>query len=190
MSTIDRRTLLFVFGTATITPMLRAGTAAARMAVVAKPGENRFPYTSAKQAERSPCKLTSDDSKGELSIFELNVPSRSGPVRHVHHREDEWCYILAGDFVFEVGRERYTLSAGGSLWMPRDIPHVWANQAATNGKLIVACQPGGFEKFFNELGNIPDPQVNAVRVKQAMAKYGMEYLGPPLFGLWRQEHQE
>jgi quercetin dioxygenase-like cupin family protein len=193
MPNIDRRTLLYVFGAASITPMLRAGTIAAQTAgakkvVAAKPGENRFTYASAKQAERSPCKLTSEDSQGALSIFELNVPSRTGPVRHVHHREDEWCYVLAGDFVFEVGGERYTMQPGGSIWMPRDIPHVWANQAATNGKLIVTCQPGGFEKFFNELGQIP-PQANETRIKQVMAKYGMEYMGPPLFGLWRQEHQ-
>jgi hypothetical protein len=37
MSNIDRRTLLFVFGAAIITPMLRAGTAAARTAVVPNP---------------------------------------------------------------------------------------------------------------------------------------------------------
>jgi hypothetical protein len=55
------------------------------------------------------------------------------------------------------------------------------------GKLIVACQPGGFEKFFDELGKLP-AQFNEAAIKELMAKYGMEYLGPPRSGLWRGQH--
>lgn len=72
--------------------------------------------------------------------------------------------------------------------MPRDIPHVWANAAPVTGKLLVTCQPGGFEKFFDELGKISDSQLDQAQVSRIMAKYGMEYAGPPLFGLWRGKH--
>jgi uncharacterized RmlC-like cupin family protein len=121
-------------------------------------------------------------------MFELNVASHAGPVRHVHHREDEWCYVLEGEFLFEAGDEKTTLPAGGSIWMPRGIPHVWANTSNAKGKLIVACQPGGFEKFFDALGKIPDAALDEAAIKRVMAKYGMELLGPPLFGVvWRQQ---
>ncbi|HSU59067.1 MAG TPA: cupin domain-containing protein [Bryobacteraceae bacterium] len=113
---------------------------------------------------------------------------KAGPSRHVHHREDEWCYVHNGEFVFEIGDEKYEVPVGGSIWMPRDIPHVWANTSRGKGELIVACQPGGFEKFFDELGKIPDAQLSEATIKQVMTKYGMEYLGPPLFGLWRGQH--
>ena len=76
------------------------------------------------QAKLSPCKLTSDDSHGALSMFELSVGPKTGPVRHVHRREDEWHYVAAGNFVFEFGDEKFQLPIGGSMWMPRDIPHV------------------------------------------------------------------
>lgn len=194
MSTMNRRTLLHVIGAASVTPLFGApGTAAAqpagrtRKVVVAKADENRFPYASAQQAERSPCKLTSADSAGALSMFELNVASHAGPVRHVHHREDEWCYVMKGEFLFEAGDEKVTLPVGGSIWMPRGIPHVWANTAAENGKLLVACQPGGFEKFFDALGRIPEGSVSDAAIRRVMAKYGMDVVGPPLFGLWRQQ---
>lgn len=179
-------------GAASVTPliggsgMLERTLGAPPKIVVARPGENRYPYTNAQQADRSPCKLTSADSAGALSMFELKVPSRTGPARHVHHREDEWCYVVEGEFLFEAGDEKTTLPAGGSIWMPRGIPHVWANTSQTNGRLIVACRPGGFEKFFDELGRIPEANVSPATVKKVMAKYGMDYLGPPLFGLWRQ----
>lgn len=184
---MNRRTLLYALGSASFAPLSALPETAARRAVIVGAGENRFPYASAAQAKRSPCKLTSDDTAGALSIFELNVAPRSGPVRHVHHREDEWCYVLAGEFIFEVGSEKHTLPVGASTWMPRDIPHVWANQSTEAGKLLVTCQPGGFEHFFDALGKIPEA-FNEAQIKQVMAEYGMEYLGPPLFGLWREKH--
>jgi len=188
MRTIDRRTLLGALGAASLAPVLDAATAGtAGIVAIARPGESRFHYASAQQAKKSPCKVTSDDSGGAMSIFELYVPSRSGPVRHVHHREDEWCYVAAGEFVFEVGREKFTLPVGGSVLMPRGVPHVWANTASGDGKLIVTCAPGGFEKFFDALGRIPDSEVNDKRIMAVMSAYGMDYVGPALFGIWRQK---
>jgi hypothetical protein len=105
----------------------------------------------------------------------------------VHHREDEWCHVLAGTFLFEAGSEKTTLAVGASIWMPRDIPHVWANTSNTTGRLLVVCQPGGFEKFFDALGRIPDRDATPVEIAKVMAQYGMEYLGPPLLGLWRKQ---
>jgi hypothetical protein len=106
-------------------------------------------------------------------------------VRHVHHREDEWCYVAGGQFSFEVGNSKHELPVGASIWMPRDIPHVWANTASAEGKLLVACQPGGFEKFFDEIAQVP--AADAAQIKAVMARYGMEYLGPPLLGPWRRK---
>ena len=67
--------------------------------------------------------------------------------------------------------------------MPRGIPHIWANTTYADAKLIVVCQPGGFEKFFEEMGREMESvsQVEAhTKMGEVMAKYGMEMLGPPL----------
>jgi glyoxylate utilization-related uncharacterized protein len=110
----------------------------------------------------------------------------------VHHREDEWYYVLTGEFLFKAGGEEHTLPAGGSIWLPRALPHAWANVSAVEGKLILLCVPGGFEKFFDEMGremaNIHDADSATKKMKEVMAKYGMELLGPPLFKPWRQLH--
>jgi putative NADPH-quinone reductase len=66
---------------------------------------------------------------------------------------------------------------------------VWANTATTEGKLILMCQPGGFEKFFDEIGNVPMNKKNPDTMKDLMAKYGMEMLGPPIFASsWMEQH--
>jgi uncharacterized cupin superfamily protein len=183
-SLMDRRTLLYAIGAVAATPLISIAAKATKPAV-AEPGESRFAYANPQQAALSPCKLTSADSAGMLSTFELIVPSRSGPVRHVHHREDEWIYMIAGQFRFEVGHDKLDLAPGGSVWMPRDIAHVWGNASQSDGKLLMACQPGGFEKFCDEIGKTS--ATDTAHITKVMAKYGMDYAGPPLFGPWRQQ---
>lgn len=191
MANIDRRTLLYAFGIASVSSLLPAQTAVTGKVAVAKPGESRFPFSTAQQARLSRCKLTSEDTAGALSAFELSALPQSGPFLHVHHREDEWYYVLSGEFLFKAGDEPHTLPVGASIWLPRGIPHVWANTTTAEAKLILVCQPGGFEKFFEEMGNemekVDSPSAQN-KMKEVMAKYGMELLGPPLLKPLRQQH--
>ena len=193
MTQLDRRSLLYFFGIAAVTPLLPAQTTAPSGRVsFANPGESRFAFANAQQAQLSPCKLTTEDSGGMLSAFELNVLPQAGPQLHVHHREDEWYYVLAGEFLFKAGQGQQTLRAGGSIWLPRDIPHTWANVSAADARLILVCQPGGFERFFDDMGkelaNVHDAETVTQKMKGVMAKYGIELLGPPLFKPLRQLH--
>jgi quercetin dioxygenase-like cupin family protein len=189
MPNIDRRTLLYSFGVASVTPLLAWQTTPARRVAVAKPGESRFAFASAAQAQSSPCKASSEDTNGVCTIFELNALPRSGPFLHVHHREDEWYYVLSGEFIFRAGGEEHSLLTGASIWLPRGIPHVWANTATAGSKLILMCQPGGFEKFFDEMGKVPMDKKSPDTMRDLMAKYGMEMLGPPIYASsWMQQH--
>jgi quercetin dioxygenase-like cupin family protein len=185
MISVNRRNLLYLFGVASVTSMLPTTAAATGQVCIARPGESRFAYSSREQARLGPCKLTSEDSRGTLSAFELLALPRSGPILHAHHREDEWYYVLSGEFIFKAGEETFTMPTGGSIWLPPDIPHTWANTTKAEAKLVLICQPGGFEKFFEELSvtmeKFPQnsPAANA-KLADLLAKYGMEMLGPPL----------
>ena len=189
MHTINRRTLLQAFGLVSVSRALPFPVASPRQVAVAQPGENRFHFAAASQAAQSPCKLTSADSGGAATIFEMNALPESGPFLHVHHREDEWYYVLDGQFLFKAGGSEYTLSAGAGIWLPRGVPHVWANTQRSEGKLLLLCQPGGFEHFFDEIGSVPADSKSPQKMKTLMAKYGMDMLGPPLFASsWMRQH--
>jgi hypothetical protein len=136
---------------ASVSPLLGAQTSRGGKVAVAKPGESRFAFSTPQQGKLTSCKLTSEDSSGACTAFELSCLPQTGPNLHVHHREDD----------------------------------------AHEARLILICQPGGFEKFFEEMGNAM-ANVNRTNVqskmKEVMAKYGMELLGPPLFKPLREEH--
>src|SRR5262245_8577077 len=117
MSRINRRTLLYTFGIASVSSVLPVRATATSRVSVAMPGENRFSFGSAAQAKASPCKVTSEDSAGACTVFELNALPRSGPFLHVHHREDEWYYVLFGEFLFRAGGEERKLLTGSSIWL-------------------------------------------------------------------------
>ncbi|HLI90897.1 MAG TPA: cupin domain-containing protein [Ktedonobacteraceae bacterium] len=111
-------------------------------------------------------------------ILENTFLARGGPARHLHHDQDEWFYILEGEFQFEVGVERFRLHPGDSLLAPRRIPHVWAFVGEGQGRVLVAFFPAGkMEAFFREVTreNAMPPQDPAL-----WRAYGMELLGPPL----------
>lgn len=191
MLNIDRRSLLFAFGIASVSRHTLARPDTSGKVAVVKPGDSLFAYSTTQLAKLSPCKLTSEESGGACSAFEISALPMSGPYLHVHHREDEWYYVLSGEFLFKAGGEPHNLPTGASIWLPRGIPHVWANMSAAEAKLVLVCLPGGFEKFFNEMGTemaSVDSTAAESKMKEVMAKYGMELLGPPLFKPLRQQH--
>lgn len=113
-----------------------------------------------------------------LFILENTFLAKGGPARHLHYDQEEWFYILEGEFQFEVGADRFRLQPGDSLLAPRQIPHVWAFVGEARGRVLIAFLPAGkMEAFFREVtkANAMPPQDPAV-----WRTHGMELLGPPL----------
>jgi len=59
-------------------------------------------------------KVSTQDSNG-LFILENTFREKGGPARHLHYDQDEWFYVIEGEFVFEVGKERIKLKPGDFL---------------------------------------------------------------------------
>ena len=116
-------------------------------------------------------KVTSKDTAG-LYVFEGVSGTKGGPGLHVHHEQDEWFYVLEGEFRFEVGDEKFTAKVGDSVFGPRKVPHVWA-RVSNGGRLLMAVQPAGtFEEFFQELAKFPVPTTgNQRRVSERIGRF-------------------
>ena len=139
------------------------------------------------------CKVSGEDTDGAMCVFEF---TGGGWPRHLHYDQDEWIYILEGEFEFHIGqeREKFHLCAGESIFLPRKVAHVWACVSKKRGKIINVYQPAGkMEEFFRELGKPPKDLITAdelinktyteEQVKlmhQLFDAHGMDLLGPPL----------
>ena len=122
-------------------------------------------------------KVVPADSGG-LLIIENTFHAKGGPARHLHYDQDEWFYAVEGEFIIEVGDERFTLNPGDSLLAPRKVPHVWAYVGDACGRMLITFMPAGqMEAFFREVtkANAMPPQDPAV-----WHAHGMELVGPPL----------
>jgi quercetin dioxygenase-like cupin family protein len=115
---------------------------------------------------------------GGLLVLENTFHAKGGPPRHLHLEQDEWFYALEGEFVIEVGDERYALRPGDSVLGPRRVPHVWAYVGDGAGRILIVFRPAGrMEAFFREVtkADAMPPQDPVL-----WREHGMELLGPPL----------
>ena len=103
-----------------------------------------------------------------------------GPVRHLHHEQDEWFYVLEGEHVIEVGEERFEVGPGDSLLGPREVAHAWAHVGEGKGRLIGALQPAGqVEALFDELARLGSSTPRE-DLQRAFSSHGLEFVGAPL----------
>ena len=140
-------------------------------------GEDRFGEHRGLGISTIDFKVSAQDEDG-LLILENTFHAKGGPARHLHYDQDEWFYAIEGEFIFEIGQERFTLKPGDSVLGPRRVPHVWAHVGDARGRILIAFMPAGrMEAFFREVtkANAMPPQDPGL-----WRAHGMELLGPPL----------
>jgi len=132
-------------------------------------------------------KASSETTDGRAAVIELLAPKGAGSPLHVHHKEDEWFYVMEGDLSFWVGGRLFEASTSSFVYGPRDIPHTFTVTSPQAGYLLVA-EPAGFEGFMRALSQPAEslalpPQTVQPPAPEVMmataAEYGVEILGPP-----------
>ena len=157
-----------------------SGTTSTKKAVHVPEGEDRLGEHHSIGVNTTAFKVLTEDSGGGLFVIQHASLKKGGPPRHLHHNEDEWFYVLEGNYIVEVGTERFELKAGDSLLGPRGVPHAFTYAGEGPGRLLIAFAPANkMEAFFrdNEKGFKAGAYVNDAAIYHT---YGMELVGPPL----------
>jgi quercetin dioxygenase-like cupin family protein len=142
--TIQRRTFL---GTTAAFPagvLARQSADPSGVGIKVAAGDSRVGRT-LKLPDGSPLfiKVATQDTGGAFFLTEQPSGQKGGPPKHFHLEEDEWFYCLAGEYIVEVGNQRYELNAGDSVLGPRGVPHAFAFVGNSPGRLIVGFTPAG-----------------------------------------------
>src|SRR5438876_10458738 len=132
-------------------------------------------------------KSSADKTGGRVAVTENWAPRGHGSPLHVHHREDEWFYVLSGELTFWIDGETTIAREGSFVYGPRDVPHTFA-VSSEEARFLLVVQPAGFENFLLALSEpAPSPTLPPASAEPpaldammaAAATFELEVLGPP-----------
>jgi len=99
-------------------------------------------------------KIGTADTSGDLYVFESSRVKEGGPSHHYHFEQNEWWYVLTGEFLIKVGETIYEAKAGDSVFGPRMVPHSFAKVGLGEGRLLMTFQPAGkMEECFRKISH-------------------------------------
>ncbi|MGE5518571.1 MAG: cupin domain-containing protein [Candidatus Dadabacteria bacterium] len=127
-------------------------------------------------------KVSSSDTDGDIYVFESTRVKEGGPSFHLHYNQDEFWYIIKGEFLFKVGEETFKAKAGDTVFGPRQVPHAFAKLGQGEAKLMMFFQPAGkMEQMFKDISEGATKNVKTDEEKNTFfEQYGLKRLGPPL----------
>lgn len=128
--------------------------------------------------------VTDGEQSNGIALGDTRLPPGTpGPGRHVHTHEDEALYVAAGTLTVEVGAHRYDAGPGSFVFMPRSLPHAFANFGDDEVQAVVLFNSPTLARMFEEqaeyrasLEGPPDPAV----LTEISVRYGVHPIGPPL----------
>lgn len=126
------------------------------------------------------CRISGKDTGGRLCVYETIRKKKGGPQLHCHRNQDEWFFVRQGEFLFQVGEDRFQLGAGDSIFAPRKVPHAFAN-VGDEGILIIIYQPAGtMEQFFADGSQLLSTNPSLHEWEALCRRHGVENVGPKL----------
>lgn len=125
-------------------------------------------------------KISGSDTENDLAVFEqTGLTPNGGPPLHIHPFQDEWFYVVEGEYLFQVGEDKYSMKAGDTIFLPRNIQHAFI-QLTEKGRMVVSYMPAGkIEAFFKVTDKWVSPPTKE-EIAKAFADHEMKMVGPPL----------
>ncbi len=133
-------------------------------------------------------KVGTEDTEGDIYVFESSRVKEGGPTLHYHFNQDEWWYVLKGEFLIKVGEKTYEAKAGDSVFGPRMVPHAFAKIGEGEARLLMFFQPAGkMELFFNKINKGATKGMTEEQQDKFREEHGFKRVGPPLKQLKKME---
>lgn len=76
-----------------------------------------------------------------LSVIQERVPSGSAETRHLHHRAEQFFYILRGVATLEVDGATHKLQSSEGMHVPAGVPHSLRNEHEHALEFLVISTP-------------------------------------------------
>ena len=126
--------------------------------------------------------LSGKHTNSNQAIFEDIVEPGVGPIRHIHHNQDETFFFLEGNFIAEVGGDMFEFKPGDIAFIPKGTVHAFKNVGDAQGRLRYVFSPANtIEEMFREFYvALNQGNLSIERMSEIAFKHGQEVVGPPL----------
>ncbi len=136
-------------------------------------------------------RVSSSEGPDGLSVLEHRMPYGSSPPFHLHRMEDELFHILEGEYRLKLRDQEQRVGPGTIVLAPKGVPHTYRVESAKGGRCLTVTVGGDFERFVRAMSRPAErpelpkaagpPSDDALQALRATAaKYGIEFVGPPL----------
>ena len=117
-----------------------------------------------------------EETGGGFSLVEHPMPpSGLAAPLHKHSREDEYSYVLEGRMGALLGKDTVYAEVGDFVFKPRDQWHTFWNAGDEPCRILEIISPGGFERFFDELGGLmSSADFDPGQLPEVAGRYGLE----------------
>ena len=151
-------------------------------AIKVKAGKDRFDKPiSLFAGDRFYTKVSSKDTDGDVYVFESTRVKEGGPFLHLHPDQDEFWYVIKGEFLFKVGDETFTAKAGDTVFGPRKVSHAFAKVGKGEAKLLMFFQPAGkMEEAFQKVSEGVTQSMTPKQRDTFWEQHGVNRMGPAL----------
>jgi quercetin dioxygenase-like cupin family protein len=118
---------------------------------------------------------TSEMTGGKSTTLIQSSPPGGGPPPHSHLHEDETFVVLEGEYELLLNREWQKLMPGEAVHAMRGSVHTFRNAGSTNGKILIFVNPGGFERYLEEISPLSIP-ADMQQVLAISERYGISFV--------------
>lgn len=99
-------------------------------------------------------KVSTEDTRGTLSIWEHPYPPGVLVPPHAHASHDQVMFVIEGVVGARIGDEEFTARPGAYLNKPRGVPHTMWNAGPDSARVMEITTPGGLEAFVEGIAGI------------------------------------
>ena len=135
-------------------------------------------------------KITSYQTGGAYSLFEMETPPGSGVPPHVQHREDEAFCVLESEYEFLVEGRTIKAATGSLIYVRKGNLHAHITVGEGTARMMIRQTSAGLhERFVQEIGEESEDGFTPLgsqdppdmeRIAKIAAKYGIEIAPPPV----------
>jgi quercetin dioxygenase-like cupin family protein len=124
-------------------------------------------------------KISGADTENDVAVMEVTGSINEGPPLHIHLFQDEWFYVIEGEYLFQVGDDQYQMKPGDQIFLPRNVQHAYL-QLTEKGKMMISFLPAGKMEAFYEVTDKWTSKPSKEEIEKVFVDHDMKLVGARL----------